>query len=160
MKKDSIINEKVNDLELLKVDYAELKDKLNTVEKEKDKKDEALDIATGKLNSVDDEKVNLQKRLMIYSSTIKKQLKAQKTNSEKDDDEETDEGSNKVKELKKSLKEKNKKLAEAEQDYWLRSWLSLNQRRMTSLALLMINSRRLMTSLLLKLRNLRRSSSN
>lgn len=38
MKKDSIINEKKNDLELLKVDYEEVKEKLNTVEKEKDKK--------------------------------------------------------------------------------------------------------------------------
>ena len=106
MKKDSIINEKKNDLELLKVDYEEVKEKLNTVEKEKDKKEEALDIAMGKLNSLEDDKADLQKRLMIYSSTIKKQLKDLKSNSGKDDDEETDEGSNKVKELKKTLKEK------------------------------------------------------
>ena len=106
MKKDSIINEKKNDLELLKVDYEEVKEKLNTVEKEKDKKEEALDIAMGKLNSLEDDKADLQKRLMIYSSTIKKQLKDLKSNSGKDDDEETDEGSNKVKELKKTLKGK------------------------------------------------------
>ena len=106
MKKDTIINEKKNDFELLKVDYDEVKEKLNTVEKEKDKKEEALDIAMGKLNSLEDDKADLQKRLMIYSSTIKKQLKDLKSNSGKDDDEETDEGSNKVKELKKTLKEK------------------------------------------------------
>ena len=81
------------------------------MKKEKDDKDEALDIATGKMNSVEEDKQNLLEKLRMYSATIKRfrtQMNDGSAVKEADDE------PNKVKELKEALKAKNKKLNESE----------------------------------------------
>ena len=71
-KKDIIINEKENELDVAR---EELKDLLETcfkIKKEKEEKDEALNIAIGQTNSLEDEKRGLQVKLKSYSNAIKK----------------------------------------------------------------------------------------
>ena len=109
IKKDTIINEKVNDLNRAVVDNEELNGKIHELKKYKEEKNDALDIATGKIESLEEDNLNLKKNLKMYSATIKKQrIQIEQEEVSKD-------GTNdKEKELRKNLKEKNKKLSEAE----------------------------------------------
>ena len=108
-KKDTTINEKVNENELARLEIDQLNSKVYDIKKEKEEKDEAFDIATGKINSLEDDNISL--KLRMYSATIKKfKTKMNVGTSAK----ETGDSSDKEKELAKTVKEKNKKLTESE----------------------------------------------
>ena len=77
------------------------------MKKEQDNKNEALDIATGKINSLEDDNMKLIERLKIYSATIKGFRSRM-------NDEPSTENTDETKKLKDAVKEKNKKLSESE----------------------------------------------
>ena len=82
----------------------ELKEKVHAVSKENDEKNEALESALGQNNLLKEEKVKLQDKVMLYSAAIKK-LRGDRNPSDENAE---------IKELRKVIKEKNKKISEAE----------------------------------------------
>ena len=110
-KKDTIINEHMNELKLVKDDNADLNGKVFQMKKNEDDKNEAFDIATGQINSLEEDKKGLLAKLKIYSATIKG-LRTQLSSGTSDID--MVDASAKEKEMKNKLNEKSKKLKDLE----------------------------------------------
>ena len=104
-KKDINIHERDNELSIARIEIKEWTDKCLVLKKEKEDKEEALDIAMGQTNSLEDEKLALKIKLKSYSNAIKK-LRDVKT-EEKNGDET-------VKDLRKVIKEKNKQIVDSD----------------------------------------------
>ena len=100
VKKDTLLNEQANELKMVKNDLEEVNEKLHVSEKEKESKDEALDIATGKINSLEDDKLNLQKKMKKYSLALHKFRTQSEEGASKDKNDEGNDKSDKEKEVK------------------------------------------------------------
>ena len=103
-RKDVLLNDAENELSMARVDVVELKEKVHAVSKEKDEKNEALESALGQNHLLKEEIVKLQDKVMLYSAAIKK-LRGDRNPSDENAE---------IKELRKVIKEKNKKISEAE----------------------------------------------
>ena len=101
--KNTLLNEKSNQCELLQCEIKDSKSLVDDLNKVISEKNSALDLATGKINSLEEDKDVIQHKVMKYSALIKQlnsQPLTQPTLNESD--------------LTRKLKDKNKKLAETE----------------------------------------------
>ena len=107
-KKDVLLNEKDNELAVKDIELADTKERMYTMKKELEECRRNLEVAIGKSNSNEEENRRLKERGKVFSAAVKK-LKEDKVGNEAIKD-----GDDKVKEIRKLLKDKSKKLTESE----------------------------------------------
>ena len=93
------LNEKTNQYDILAVELSESKDRVFSLLKELEETNEALSLATGKINSLEDNHINLERKLMKYSGTLKVLSRNRKNNPVPPESSNTE----KVKDMRKKL---------------------------------------------------------
>ena len=107
-KKELLLNERENELKLAQLEISELTNDKHLLKEEVRGKNDALDTATAKTNSLEENKKTLESKLRTYSNSLRSLIKEKEAKDSHAD------SSAKVKELAATIKEKNKVIKSAE----------------------------------------------